>query len=122
LKAQPLRLVDGKYSQCGPAEATHVRLNMPGPLPDRFIPVQLGGKRAGTGNWTWNGDVDEPTLRPSILTSSGEAGHRCHTWVNEGQAQFLGDCSHDLKGQTVPLLEVIEGYYCFHDAEDDDEE
>jgi len=32
--------------------------------------------------------------------------YRCHTWVNNGQAQFLDDCTHELRGQTVDMLEV----------------
>ncbi|OYQ41450.1 hypothetical protein CHU94_08365 [Rhodoferax sp. TH121] len=88
------------------------------------MPVLLSGTRDGTGCWTWNGDADKPTLRPSVLTEGTEritdkeharlmAGekinprpYRCHTWVNDGQAQFLGDCSHALRGQTVDMLEV----------------
>jgi hypothetical protein len=31
---------------------------------------------------------------------------RCHSWINEGAAQFLGDCSHEMANQTVPLLDV----------------
>jgi len=34
---------------------------------NRFVPVQIKGTREGTGNWTWNGDVDYPTLKPSLL-------------------------------------------------------
>ena len=27
----------------------------------------------------------------------------CHSFVKDGQIQFLSDCSHELAGQTVPL-------------------
>ncbi len=27
----------------------------------------------------------------------------CHSFVTDGQIQFLGDCTHKLAGQTVPL-------------------
>lgn len=107
MKALPVKLVFGEgYFECPVSEATHVKLNMPGPIPLRFIPVILRGSRANTGAWTWNGDVDKPTLRPSILSETHL--HRCHTWVTDGAAQFLSDCSHELMGQTVPLLPVMD--------------
>lgn len=105
MKAKPVKLVYGEgYFDCPIEEATHVELKMPGPLPYRVLPVIIKGTREGTGCWTWNGDTEKPTLRPSILTQNHL--HRCHTWVNDGQAQFLDDCSHDLAGTTVELLDV----------------
>lgn len=71
MKAEPLRLVDGGYEPCEPKEATHIRLHLPGPLPNRILPVMIGGTRAGTPNWTWNGSVEAPTVRPSVLTRGG---------------------------------------------------
>lgn len=113
MKAQPLKETDDGYTSCAPAEATHVMLNMPGPIPTRFIPVMIGGTRAGTGNWTWNGSVDSPTLKPSILTRThdGDKLIICHTFVNDGMVQFLSDCTHELAGQTVPLLDVDESHF-----------
>lgn len=105
MKAQPVKLIYGQgYEPCAIEEATHVTLNIPGPTGLLTLPVLLSGTRAGTGCWTLNGSTDAPTLRPSVLTS----GHdfRCHSWINDGAAQFLEDCSHALKGQTVPLLDV----------------
>ena len=110
MKAKPMRLVYGDgYYPCEPSEATHVQLHFPGPFPTRFIPVQLKGTRAGTGNWSWNGDVDKPTLKPSILTKASFEGRPekiCHSFVNDGCIQFLPDCTHEFAGQTVPLLDV----------------
>ena len=112
MKAEPLTIdPDGcGYKRCDPDKATHVRLNVPGPIPTRIIPVQLRGTRQGTGNWSWNGDIDKPTLRPSIKTTMEFGGSKpdmiCHSWVNDGQVQFLGDCTHSLAGQTVDLLEI----------------
>lgn len=80
----------------------------------------------GAGGWAWNGDVERPTLSPSVLLRSGHhiapsascwctynAEHptepapfkctRCHSFVRDGKIEFLGDCSHGLAGQTVPL-------------------
>lgn len=56
--------------------------------------------------WGWNGSPDKPTFTPSILTrSSPRKGSAvvCHSFVTDGRIQFLGDCTHELAGQTVEL-------------------
>lgn len=114
MKAKPMR-IDGNngYAPCESADATHLMLHLPGPLPNRILPVMIGGTRSGTPNWTWNGCVDSPTVKPSILTrggcydASGEyLEHVCHSFVNDGQVQFLTDCTHELSGKTMELLDV----------------
>jgi hypothetical protein len=111
MKALPVRLVYGEgYVPCAAEDATHVTLNIPGPTGRLSLPVIQSGTRAGTGCWTWNGSTDAPTLRPSVLTQ----GHnfRCHSWINDGQAQFLDDCSHEMANTTVDLLDVEEQDTC----------
>lgn len=51
----------------------------------------------GSPRWTFNGDFERPTIEPSILTAG------CHSFVRDGQIQFLSDCTHALAGKTVPL-------------------
>jgi hypothetical protein len=125
MKAKPVKLVYGQgYVDAPSEEATHVVLNFPGPVGILHLPVIIKGTRDGTNCWTWNGDTEKPTLRPSVLTEGTERitdeehailmadgkveprPYRCHTWVNDGQAQFLDGCSHALRGQTVDMLEV----------------
>ena len=53
-----------------------------------------------TSVWKWNGDLEKPTLTPSIL-SEGEK--RCHSFITDGKIKFLLDCYHELKGKTVDL-------------------
>ena len=55
--------------------------------------------------WTWNGNVDAPTISPSInVTYDGADKHTiCHSFVRDGSIQFLGDCTHAFAGQTIPL-------------------
>ena len=105
MRAKPVRFLYGAgYEPCSIYDATHVTLNLPGPTGLLTLPVVRKGTREGTGCWTWNGCTYAPTLRPSVLTE----GHdfRCHSWINDGKVQFLSDCSHELCGQTVPLLDV----------------
>lgn len=112
MKARPVRLVKGQgYVQCEASEATHVTLRIPGPTGLLTLPVLQGNTtRAGTGCWTWNGSTEAPTLRPSVLTQydGADRAWRCHSWITEGAAQFLADCSHDMANTTVPLLDVCE--------------
>lgn len=108
-KAAAVRLIYGEgYEPCAVEDATHITLNIPGPTGLLTLPVIRSGTRAGTGCWTWNGSTDAPTLRPSVLTQGHreEGPFRCHSWITDGQAQFLDDCDHALRGTTVDLLPV----------------
>ena len=62
-----------------------------------------------TERWHWNGDHDKPTLTPSVLVT-GHDGSRCHSFVKEGDIQFLTDCTHAMAGQTVPLPDWPDTY------------
>ena len=57
--------------------------------------------------WTYNDNPVKPTFRASMLVSwtyGPEHVQRCcHSFVTDGNIQFLNDCTHDLKGKTVPL-------------------
>src|SRR5580693_7183608 len=119
--------------QVEPAKATHVRINIPGPNGQLTLPIITHGARADTHYWSWNGDIDKPTLRPSVLSQAGHYApnfkpnddiccctyykehpeeerhftcYRCHTWINDGNAVFLPDSTHEFAGKTVPLLDV----------------
>lgn len=67
---------------------------------------------AGPGpRWTWNRDAERPTFQPSVLVRYDGANADtpdgipsiCHSYVTDGQIQFLTDSTHALAGQTVPL-------------------
>jgi hypothetical protein len=108
MKAKPVKKNGDRMIQCSIDEATHLHLHIPGPLRFRSIPVITHGAREGTPCWTWNGSVDFPTLRPSLLSrvKLGDREVVCHTWITDGQVQFLSDCTHSLAGQTIDLLDV----------------
>ena len=71
--------------------------------------------------WGYNSNPDAPTFTPSILvTYRHPKGHTndnpapvgyngeyvndiCHSFVTDGNIQFLPDCTHALAGQTVPI-------------------
>lgn len=62
----------------------------------------------GGPGWSFNGDLDRPTFSPSILVYPSHKQGRCHSFVRDGKIEFLGDCDHALKGQTVELPELVD--------------
>ena len=61
--------------------------------------------------WNWNGDVDKPTLSPSVKhyipqSEYGPEKTVCHYFIREGRIEFCGDCEHNLKNQIVELPEI----------------
>lgn len=72
-----------------------------------FCPGCRCGHFFPEGRWTFNGDSDRPTFNPSMLIITSDAArgkvHLCHSFVRDGQIQFLSDCEHKLAGQTVEL-------------------
>ena len=104
--------------------------NCPGCNQNHELPV----KGIGTVTWQWDGNINTPTLSPSILitgtkmTEKGEADYNqwyldgcksegvsafesvdtvCHSFLRNGKLEFLSDCTHELKGQTVSLPELF---------------
>ncbi len=69
------------------------------------LPVIAKGKREGTGFWTWNGNLESPTLRPSIKIIHAD-GKISHIWLTNGICQYLDDSTDGLSGQFLPLKEL----------------
>ena len=63
---------------------------------------QVAGSHTGRAMWGWDRSLTEPTLTPSVLKVA--PGKRCHSFVKGGVVQFLGDCEHHLKGQSIRML------------------
>lgn len=57
--------------------------------------------------WDWDGIFERPTFTPSVLVRYNWGPEQkavvCHSFITRGQIQFLGDCTHELAGQTVDL-------------------
>lgn len=80
----------------------------------------------GSG-WAFNGDLENPTFSPSVLTTTGHyaPGHqgpcwcdyneahpnepapftckRCHLFLRDGVLEYLGDCTHKMAWRRVEL-------------------
>lgn len=67
----------------------------------------LGEPFLNGAKWTWDSDVLAPTMTPSMnISYDGEHGvkpYRCHYFLRRGMIEYLDDCTHELKGRTVPL-------------------
>jgi hypothetical protein len=78
--------------------------------PDWTPPAEYYERRDG---WTWNGSARRPTFMPSVLveypgSDAGQVGappRTCHSFVVDGQMQFLSDSTHALSGKTAPIPE-----------------
>ncbi len=72
--------------------------------------------------WSFNGDLNNPTFKPSLLNRWGKYADPnwtldtpentakfsgiCHLYVTDGTIQFLTDCTHDHAGRTVTMADV----------------
>lgn len=63
--------------------------------------------------WTWDGNLEAPTLSPSILSRTapfvdGAPQGVCHSYLKAGVFEFLSDCTHEFAGQHVPMPDLPE--------------
>ncbi len=61
--------------------------------------------------WDFNCNFEKPTFNPSLLVqypNYGEIGFtkKCHSFIRNGEWQFLSDCTHELAGKTVPMIDI----------------
>lgn len=73
---------------------------------------QIHTKNYKGQNWSFNGDMEKPTFTPSLLVTYtwGEENKKCvcHSYIRNGIWEFLSDCTHELAGQKVPMIEIEE--------------
>lgn len=62
------------------------------------------GVRICRNGWQWNENPESPTFTPSLLSVSGSL--RCHCFVSNGCIKYLNDSTHELKGKSVPMLDL----------------
>ena len=51
------------------------------------LPLYMQGQPRceGSGDsWAWNGNIEKPTLSPSILAGKSESGHGWHGYLQDG--------------------------------------
>lgn len=102
------------------AEGGYTLFWCPGCGEPHAVRVRDDGQNIG-GAWGFNGNYERPTFSPSILVRGKRrlteeeyervvAGEKvgvpdtvCHSFVRDGQIEFLSDCTHELAGKTVSV-------------------
>jgi len=82
--------------------------------------------------WQFDGDTENPSFNPSILvrgkrfTATGEREYKewqeqkypklvkdfdtketvCHSFITKGKWNFLADCTHNMAGKTVDMVDL----------------
>lgn len=78
-----------------------------------MLPVNANG--VTSPSWDWDGNIEAPTVSPSILTHTkpyvdGKGTGICHSYLKAGVFEFLDDCTHSMAGQHVTALELPEWF------------
>lgn len=91
-----------------------------------MLPVNTGGVKSPS--WDFDGNLELPTLSPSILTRSEFRFSRgetepfvCHSFLKAGVFEFLGDCTHRYANQRVPIPDLPEWFVRDTTKVDDDD-
>ena len=59
--------------------------------------------------WTFNGDLESPTFSPSFKHSGWIGEEResvCHYVLTKGVLAYCDDCTHSMKGMSVPIPDL----------------
>lgn len=92
----------------GGIDETLLRFWCPGCQTFHAVKLQdqsLSDHRREDSGWGFSGDFEKPSLSPSVVTNYRD-GRRCHLWLQNGEARFLGDSTHSLAGKSVMLPDV----------------
>ena len=62
----------------------------------------------GVAPWDYNYNMDKPTFSPSIKVEyhGADCETICHSFVRDGNIQFLTDCTHNFAGKMVELPNI----------------
>lgn len=74
----------------------------PGSSGLHMLPVNTDKKKP---SWTWDENLEKPTLNPSILTGK-DTELICHSFLRGGIFEFLGDSTHAMAGRHVPMPDL----------------
>jgi len=70
--------------------------------------IAVSNNDCGFPVWQWNGDTTKPTISPSIKVEyhGADKDTVCHSFIRNGKIQYLNDCTHELTGKTVDMVDV----------------
>lgn len=104
--------------------------------------IAVGQPFQNGAQWSFNGNLESPTFEPSLLVKMGKYANPewweerkwrnegkspeeqedldegyvhiiCHSFIRNGQIQFLSDCTHELANQTVELPTIKQPKPCY---------
>lgn len=79
-----------------------------------LLPISGTGKVPnGRPSWDFDGNIESPTLSPSILTQVGSQ-FICHSFMRNGYFEYLSDCTHQYAGQTIPMIPLPQRWLDAH--------
>ena len=61
--------------------------------------------------WEWNGNEQEPTLRPALMVNQGQhdrALPQCHFYITAGKIEYQADCTHEFAGMIFEMEPVYD--------------
>lgn len=120
-------MAKAKYSSTPNGQDEFVKIFCPGCNGEHHLQIKHIETDPRRPVWGFNNDLNSPTFTPSLLVRTGvhvegdnykerlpEADHEwylkeskiCHSFITNGNIQFLGDSTHALAGQTVELPEL----------------
>lgn len=91
-----------------------------------------GTKNEQGAGWQFDGNMESPTIAPSVLTKSGHYASffdqktdtcwctfeertgrppafkcgLCHLFVRAGKIEYLSDCTHEYAGKTIDMVDI----------------
>lgn len=57
-------------------------------------------------NWSFNDNLEVPTITPSVRITKLRPGFCCHYNITDGKIFYHGDCSHAFAGKTVDMIPI----------------
>ena len=114
-----------KILSYSPTEWVVIDPRFPRTSPTAIRTVQHVPKRTAKAKWEFNGDVDSPTITPSVNESWGPIPENCrqpgepetqrnHYIISGGKISYCPDCTHSFAGQTLELPEFTESEVRFY--------
>ena len=69
--------------------------------------IAIAENDCGFPIWKCNGDMENPTVEPSIKVEyhGADKDTVCHSFVRDGKIQYLSDCTHNMAGKTVDMID-----------------
>jgi len=65
--------------------------------------IPLNKNLDNSNHFFWNGNVNSPSVLPSVDINNKQPDKHCHFYLIDGKIHYLPDCFHEYQSQTVDL-------------------